>query len=45
MPDYGITNAMFVDSFGYMWMLHQLHEVVSHEERLRLWEEEKKDKE
>lgn len=44
MPDYGITNAMFVDSFGYMWMLHQLHKVVSHEERLNLWEE-KKDKE
>lgn len=44
MPDYGITNAMFADSYGYVWMLHQIHKVVSHEERIRLWQE-KRDKE
>lgn len=41
MPDYGISNAIFMDPFGYVWMLHQIHEVVSHEERIRLWEENK----
>ncbi|WP_026905580.1 VOC family protein [Paucisalibacillus globulus] len=39
LPDYGISNAMFMDSFGYIWMLHQIHKVVSHEERIRLWKE------
>jgi PhnB protein len=41
MPDYGVSNAVFSDSFGYVWMLHQMHKVVSHEERIRLWEEKK----
>ncbi|MFD1850442.1 VOC family protein [Oceanobacillus bengalensis] len=41
LPDYGISNAIFMDSFGYVWMLHQIHRVVSHEERIRLWEEKK----
>lgn len=39
LPDYGVTNAMFNDPFGYLWMLHQVHKEVSHEERIRLWEE------
>ncbi|WP_371381225.1 VOC family protein [Sporomusa aerivorans] len=43
LPDYGVTNAMFIDSFGYQWMLHQVHKEVSFEERTRLWEE-KRDK-
>lgn len=41
LPDYGVTNAVFADPFGYIWMLHQIHRLVSHEERLKLWEEEK----
>lgn len=41
MPEYGVSNSIFSDPFGYVWMLHQIHEVVSHEERLRLWEEGK----
>lgn len=41
LPDYGVSNAMFMDTFGYVWMLHQIHKVVSHEERIRLWEEKK----
>jgi PhnB protein len=41
MLEYGISNAIIVDPFGYVWMLHQLHKVVSHEERIRLWEESK----
>lgn len=41
LPDYGVSNAIFTDSFGYVWMLHQIHKVVSHEERIRLWEEKR----
>ncbi|ARK29899.1 MerR family transcriptional regulator [Halalkalibacter krulwichiae] len=38
MPDYGVSNAIFMDPFGYIWMLHQVHKEVSHEERIQLWE-------
>ena len=41
LPDYGVSNAIFMDTFGYVWMLHQIHKVVSHEERIRLWEEKR----
>lgn len=41
LPDYGVSNASFMDPYGYHWMLHQIHEEVSHEERIRLWEESK----
>lgn len=41
IPEYGVSNASFVDPFGYQWMLHQIHEVVSHEERIKLWEDRK----
>lgn len=41
MPDYGVSNAMFSDAFGYIWMLHQIHREVSHEEHTRLWEEKR----
>ncbi|MDI9422462.1 MAG: VOC family protein, partial [Bacillota bacterium] len=27
----------FVDPFGYVWMLHQVHKEVSFEERMKLW--------
>ena len=40
-PDYGVSNAMFSDPFGYLWMLHQIHREVSFEERKKLWEERK----
>jgi len=43
IADYGVSNAIFMDSFGYVWMLHQVHKVVSHEERLQLWEEKKQE--
>ncbi|NLC05931.1 MAG: VOC family protein [Erysipelothrix sp.] len=42
LSDYGVSNAVMVDPFGYVWMLHQLHKVVSHEYRIKLWEEQKK---
>ncbi|AEG60977.1 VOC family protein [Desulforamulus ruminis] len=39
MADYGVSNSMFADPFGYLWMLHQVHREVSFEERRHLWEE------
>ncbi|GAB6085060.1 VOC family protein [Alkaliphilus crotonatoxidans] len=41
MPDYGVSNAIFTDPFGYQWMLHQIHKEVSFEERQQLWEEKR----
>ncbi len=41
LPDYGVSNAIFSDAFGYVWMLHQMHKEVSYEERIRLWEEKR----
>lgn len=41
LPDYGVSNAIFSDSYGYVWMLHQIHKEVSFEERTRLWEEKR----
>ncbi len=38
LPDYGVSYASFYDSFGYQWMLHQMHKEVSFEERVELWE-------
>ena len=31
----GASNSMFMDKFGYLWMLHQIHREVSYEERMR----------
>lgn len=33
MKEMGVSNAMFTDSDGYVWMLHQIHRIVSFEER------------
>ena len=35
MPEMGMSNSMFTDPFGYIWMLHQVHREVSFEDRLR----------
>lgn len=42
IQEYGVSNAIFNDTFGYQWMLHQIHRVVSHEERIKIWEEKKR---
>lgn len=41
LPDYGVSNAIFTDPFGYQWMLHQVYKEVSFEERVKLWEEKR----
>ncbi|MFA1820002.1 VOC family protein [Virgibacillus oceani] len=43
LPDFGVSNAIFNDHFGYQWMLHEVHKEVSFEERTRLWEEKRED--
>ncbi len=40
LKDYGISNAIFIDPFGYRWSLHQIHKVVSYEERIKMLEEQ-----
>lgn len=38
MEAYGVSNALFCDPLGYIWMLHQIHREVSFEERCRIYE-------
>ena len=38
VADYGVSNATFSDPFGYLWMLHEVHEEVGFDERVNLWE-------
>lgn len=40
MQDFGVINALFLDPYGYVWMLHQIVKEVSFEERLRIMEEQ-----
>lgn len=39
MPAMGASNALCIDPFGYVWMLHQIHREVSFEERKKILEE------
>ncbi|MFA1822617.1 VOC family protein [Virgibacillus oceani] len=41
LSDYGVSNAIFIDPFGYQWILHQVHEKVNFEERVELWEQKR----
>lgn len=43
MQDFGVSNSMFADPFGYLWMLHQIHREVSFEERMKIMEEQVRD--
>ncbi len=38
MAEFGVSNAIFLDPYGYVWMLHQVHREVSFEERNRIFE-------
>lgn len=44
LADFGVSNAIFSDAYGYVWMLHQMHREVSFEERSRILEEKMKEK-
>lgn len=39
MPQMGMASAMFADPFGYVWMLHQINQVVDYQERTKKLEE------
>lgn len=39
MEQFGITNAIVADPFGYTWMLHQVHREVSFEERMQIFKD------
>lgn len=43
LEDFGVSNAIFMDPFNYIWMLHQIHREVSFEERMRMFEENMED--
>lgn len=43
MMDDAVSNSIFVDPFGYMWMLHKIYKNLSFEERIKILEEEMKD--
>ena len=43
MSDYGVSNSVFTDPFGYAWMLHQIHREVSFEDRVKMWEDRPKE--
>lgn len=38
IPSHGVSNAMFSDPYGYIWLLHQIHREVSFEERMAYYE-------
>lgn len=40
MDEMGISNAMFLDSSNYIWMLNQIHREVSFEEREQFFKDE-----
>lgn len=42
IPAFGGSNAIFADTFGYVWMLHQIDRVVSFEDRVKIFEEQMK---
>lgn len=40
MEKFGVSNMIFIDNFGYSWMVHQVHELKSFEERTKAIEED-----
>lgn len=40
MDEMGVSNSIFTDPFGYMWMVHQVHREVSFEEREEIFKKE-----
>ena len=39
IPEMGIANAIVIDPFGHMWLLHQVYRVLSHEERIKVFQD------
>lgn len=43
MEEMGGINAMFADPFGHLWMLHEIVRIVSFEDRVKFFEDQKED--
>lgn len=39
ISDFKMKNAIIIDPFGYMWMLHEIKSVISFKERVKKFEE------
>lgn len=40
LEDFGVSNGIFSDPYGYIWMLHEVHREVSFEDRKKIFEEQ-----
>lgn len=40
MMEGALKNSLFVDPYGYMWMLHQIYQELSFDERIEILENE-----
>ena len=40
LEQFGLKNAIFTDTFGHVWMLHQIIKDISFEERIRIIKEQ-----
>lgn len=43
IDEMGVSNAILADPFGYTWMLHELHEIVEFDDRVRILTEQMKE--
>lgn len=43
IEEMGISNAIFKDPYGYIWMLHEIHREVSQEEMMEFWEKHREE--
>lgn len=39
LEDFGVSNGIFSDPYGYIWMLHEVHREVGFEERKKIFED------
>ncbi len=42
VPGMGVKNALFVDPYGYLWMMHEITRMITFEERNQFLEEQMK---
>lgn len=43
LEDFGVSNGIFSDPYGYIWMLHEVHREVSFEDRKKIFEDKMKE--
>lgn len=40
LKEMGVSNAVLLDPYGHVWMLHQIHTIVSFEDRVKYFEDQ-----